>query len=235
MGSVTPNLPPTPPSELDGSFLPHWQVNVPPAERTATCPPFLENLCAKDLHNVSTPDDLFQTLTWPQVQAIITSNHLEAFQRIPSQLRRYLEYVHNLRKAHGSVMTFILRERVRWPETITPEGKPFEKESDIKILWNDWPYGIDERIVHLVVWTKFELQDDPKTGHLTDKARAQIAEFVEEKFERRVGAKNVIWFKNWASLKSVRAVEHFHVMLFDPDPAFIKEITKGDTPLSKKV
>jgi Protein of unknown function (DUF3605) len=35
----------------------------------------------------------------------------------------------------------------------------------------------------------------------------------------------VIWFKNWKSLKSVHAVEHFHVMLYNPDPAFVDEIT----------
>jgi hypothetical protein len=45
----------------------------------------------------------------------------------------------------------------------------------------------------------------------------------------------VIWFKNWKSLKSIHAVEHFHVMLYDPDPAFVDEVTNGDIPLSKKV
>ncbi len=44
----------------------------------------------------------------------------------------------------------------------------------------------------------------------------------------------VIWFKNWASLKSVKSVEHFHVMLFDPDPAFVSEITNGDVPLCER-
>lgn len=36
-------------------------------------------------------------------------------------------------------------------------------------------------------------------------------------------------------MKSVQAVEHFHVMLCDPDPRFIEEITNGDVPLSAKV
>jgi hypothetical protein len=45
----------------------------------------------------------------------------------------------------------------------------------------------------------------------------------------------VIWFKNWKSLKSIHAVEHFHVMLYDPDPAFVDEVTNGDSPLGKKV
>jgi hypothetical protein len=31
----------------------------------------------------------------------------------------------------------------------------------------------------------------------------------------------------------VHAVEHFHVMLFDPDPKFLDEITGGGVPLFK--
>jgi Protein of unknown function (DUF3605) len=44
----------------------------------------------------------------------------------------------------------------------------------------------------------------------------------------------VLWFKNWKSLKSVHAVEHFHVMLFDAPKAFLARITNGDIPLSEK-
>lgn len=45
-----------------------------------------------------------------------------------------------------------------------------------------------------------------------------------------INNQQVIWFKNWASLKSVKSVEHFHVMLFDPDPEVVREITNGDVP-----
>lgn len=45
----------------------------------------------------------------------------------------------------------------------------------------------------------------------------------------------MVWFKNWRSLKSVHAVEHFHVMIKDPDMDFIREITNRDVPLSEKV
>lgn len=44
----------------------------------------------------------------------------------------------------------------------------------------------------------------------------------------------VMWFKNWAALKSIHAVEHFHIMLFNPDPEFIKEVTNGDVPQCEK-
>jgi hypothetical protein len=75
---------------------------------------------------------------------------------------------------------------------VVAKGKrPFKCEEDVKILWNDWPYGIDERIVHLVVWTKFELVDDPETGDLTTEARREVDAFVHEVFGKTCGEENV--------------------------------------------
>ena len=106
---------------------------------------------------------------------------------------------------------------------------------DYKILHNDWPYGVDRRIVHLVVWTKFDLPSDPVTDDLTPQTRHMINSFVDQLFVRECGSENVIWFKNWGSLKSIHAVEHFHVMLFNPHESFIDEITHGDVPLAEKI
>ncbi|EKD13617.1 hypothetical protein MBM_08335 [Drepanopeziza brunnea f. sp. 'multigermtubi' MB_m1] len=108
----------------------------------------------EDILILSTPDSQYQRLTWPQVQSITASNALAAFQRVPSDLRRYLAYSHALRQTHGSVMNFVVRERLGWALPVVAEGggggvAPFEREGDVKILWNDWPYGVDERIVHL--------------------------------------------------------------------------------------
>ncbi len=63
--------------------------------------------------------------------------------------------------------------------------------ADMKIIYNDWPYGIDEKIVHLVVWTKFDLEDDPATDDLTPRMRKEINRFVDETFCKRVPAHNV--------------------------------------------
>ncbi|KAJ9142184.1 N-acetylglucosamine-induced protein 1 [Pleurostoma richardsiae] len=222
MGSVTP--------------LPYWQVNVPPEEREAECPDFLRDLNAKDIGIISTPDSQYATETWPAVRRKCAENRLDLFQRRPSDLRRYLAYNWGLKRRYGSVMDFVVKERLRWEQPIRPSGtRPFEREEDVKVLWNDWPYGIDERIVHLVVWTKFELAEDPATGDITEETRAQIQAYVDRVFGARMPKENYVWFKNWQSLKSIKSVEHFHVMLFDPDPAFVDEITHGDVPLSKKL
>ncbi|TVY30408.1 N-acetylglucosamine-induced protein [Lachnellula hyalina] len=198
--------------------IPYWQTNIPISQRTETCPPYLANLNPKDISILSTPDASYHILSWPEVRAIIAANRLDVFQRMPSELRRYLHYIFNLKRDYSSVMNFVLSQRLHWTEPVEAVGsRPFEEEADVKVLCNDWPYGIDGRIVHLVVWTKFVLEDDEATGGFDG------------------GGEGVIWFKNWKTLKSVHAVEHFHVMLFDPDPEFVKEVTNGDVPLSQKV
>ncbi|KAI0136654.1 hypothetical protein BJ170DRAFT_589623 [Xylariales sp. AK1849] len=215
--------------------LPYWQVNVSEDDRMEECPEFLRNLNPKDIGIISTPDQEYHVLSWQAVQEIIADNRLDQFQRVPSDLRQYLSYNWKLKRDYGSVMNFVLNERLQWQIPITAKGKPFEYDEDIKRLWNDWPYGLDKRIVHLVIWTKFDLEEDPATGDLTTKARAEIDDYVNTTFGSKISKDHYIWFKNWRSLKSVHAVEHFHVMLFDPDEAFVDEITNGDIPLCRKV
>ncbi|OTA97940.1 hypothetical protein M434DRAFT_91750 [Hypoxylon sp. CO27-5] len=166
--------------------LPYWQVNVPENERTEECPEFLRSLSVKDIGIISTPDSEYKRATWPEVQKIVAENRLDAFRRVPSDLRRYLEYTWKLKRDYGSVMNFVLTQRLHWEAPVKPRGKPFEFDDDIKILWNDWPYGIDERIVHLVVWTKFELAENPVTDDLTDEARAEIDKYVRKTFGSRI-------------------------------------------------
>ena len=89
-------------------------------------------------------------------------------------------------------MRYVLEKRLGWREPVVANGKgPFEDESDFKVLRNDWPYGVDPKIVHLVVWTKFPLEEDPKTEDLTDQARAQIDAWVRKVFVERVGEDRV--------------------------------------------
>lgn len=214
--------------------LPFWLVNVPRDQWPAECPDFLRDVGEKDRMIIGTPDSKCKRLSWQEVQEIIRLNRVDLFRRVPSDLRKYRQYTHKLIKEHGSILNFIVKERLHWPD-LKHRGAPFEYPEDIKILYNDWPYGVDDKIVHLVIWTKFNLEEDPVTSDLTVKTRKEIDDFVNETFRSRIEPENVIWFKNWASLKSVHAVEHFHVMLYDPDMAFVEEITKGDVPMVAKV
>jgi hypothetical protein len=174
-----------------GDEVPWWNVNIPESKRTAECPPFLAGLKPKDHEILSTPDEKFHIQTWAEVQHLAASNRLDLFERLPSELRRYHEFNFHLKQKYGSVLQFILTNRIFWEEPIVPRGAPFQYPDDYKILYNDWPYGIAPGIVHLVVWTKFELEADPATDDLTDEARKVIDDFVREKFSKKVGECNV--------------------------------------------
>ncbi|KAL8736341.1 MAG: hypothetical protein Q9181_002469 [Wetmoreana brouardii] len=216
--------------KIMGEDIPYWRANIPEEQWPSECPDFLLNLSERDQRLVNRRRSI------PQL-TLKEDNQLDRFVRVPTDLRRYLQYNAQLKKEHGSVMDFVVKERLKWTDLQPRDAAPFDdpKTSDIKILYNDWPYGIDERIVHLVVWTKFALPDDPTTNDLALEIREKIDDYVDRMFCRVVPKENVIWFKNWKALKSIHAVEHFHVMLFDPDPAFVEEVTHGDLPLSRKL
>lgn len=160
----------------------YWNINVPESQRTEACPDFLVNLTPKDLGVISTHDADYHVLTWDEVRDIVSQNCLSHFQRVPSELRRYRAFTYMLAEEYGSVTNFILTQRLHWPAPVQPKGGPFENPDDYKILYNDWPYGIDKKIVHLVVWTKFNLDEDPSTGELTDRTRHQVERFMSETF-----------------------------------------------------
>lgn len=141
--------------------------------------------------------------------------------------------MYHLKKNYGSVLTFVQKERLHW-DSVTPSGKqPFEDPTDLTVLYNDWPYGIDPEITHLVVWVKFILEDDSETGFLTAKSYQLIDDFVQQTFCGKEGipSNRVIWFKNWTSLKSVHALEHFHVMLYQAPADVLARITNNDRPM----
>ena len=132
-------------------------------------------------------------------------------------------------------MNFVLTERLRWTD-LTPHSRtPFADNRDVKILPNDWPYGLEKDIVHLVVWVKFELEEVPGTDELTPETSQSLERFVDKVFRSRLGVERVVWFKNWGSLKSIRSVEHFHVLLNRPEESFVKEVTGGVRALSEMV
>ncbi|KAF2469160.1 uncharacterized protein BDR25DRAFT_264366 [Lindgomyces ingoldianus] len=214
--------------------LPFWLVNVPRDQWPKECPEFLKECGEKDRSIIGTPDAEYKRLSWDEVTEITRINRVDKFHRVPSDLRRYRQYTHRLIKEYGSIMNFIVNERLQW-KTMAPKGRPFEFEEDIKVLYNDWPYGVDEKIIHLVIWTKFDLEEAPNSDDLTPEARKGIEDYIQQTFCSKAQPDHVIWFKNWRSLKSVHAVEHFHVMLYDPDPEFVKTITHGDVPMASRV
>lgn len=153
------------------------------------------------------------------------SNQLEELKRRPSDLRRYLAWSHNIKQQYGGITNFVIQERLKW-RPLSNEGTPlfahhsevaFADRRDFAVLVNDWPYGFDQGIVHLLVWTKTRIPVDDVRGDVTPASRKIIVEFIERFFVRDLERRweQVMWFKNWVSLQSVRGVDHVHVLVRD--------------------
>lgn len=58
------------------------------------------------------------------------TNRIDRFQRVPSDLRKYLEYTSRIKAEYGSVMRFVVKERLCWGDgdvqDLHPKGGPFE-------------------------------------------------------------------------------------------------------------
>ena len=88
-------------------------------------------------------------------------------------------------------MNFIQTVKLKWASPVVAKGKAFEYEEDVCVQFNDWPYGIDPEVIHLVVWTKFPFEEAGEDGDLSDAERTRIDDFVDEKFRKPLGAENV--------------------------------------------
>ena len=102
-----------------------WNVNLPSYEQTPVCPTYLAYAFAhpKERANLSTLDTDFTRQTWPQVRAYVEANRLDQFVRVPSDLRRYRQWTEKLIAEYGSVMRFVLDERLGWRDARAGEGR----------------------------------------------------------------------------------------------------------------
>lgn len=160
-------------------------------------------------------------------------NNLQVLKRKPSDLRRYMQWTSETKAQYGSMTQFLLVNRLpdAWgaPPFTPASAIPFGDPSDYSILINDWPYGLDPEIRHIVVWLRTSIATDPDTGDMTPQSRAACEAFIKRQFVDRLGPggeDRVVWFKNWVALQSVRALEHIHVLVRNVDDDTLKEWTR---------
>jgi hypothetical protein len=112
-----------------------WNTNLPPAEQTPICPSYLVYAThhQKERSNLATPDALFTRKTWPEVRSLIAANRLDQFTRVPSELRQYRKWTEGVVREYGSMMRFILEERLGWGKEVgvSREGRFASKGNSI--------------------------------------------------------------------------------------------------------
>ncbi|KAJ8606559.1 hypothetical protein MRB53_040859 [Persea americana] len=157
----------------------YWNTNIPEEKHTKECPEGLRNLDADDTAQLSMRDEDYKLMSWQEVKKIISEI---ACNTLPLSLTTALR-----REPIGRLQA----NAFRFEKDTKAKGRPFEDPSDLKIIGNDWPYGIDRDITHICVWTKFTYEEDPRTGDLTDRARALIDGYVDRTFRSEMKADDV--------------------------------------------
>ncbi|KAK1992059.1 hypothetical protein LX36DRAFT_589189 [Colletotrichum falcatum] len=154
--------------------------------------------------------------TWEETKAIITAGEMGQLRRSPQDLRNYIMWHAEIRRTHKSVLEYVRRERLRWPNITACDDIPFRHTDDWKIIWNDWPYDLADGIMHLIVWSKSKIAVDPATGLPTERMANLIESFLDGTFGEILGCRrgeDLLWFKQKAEWQSVKALEHIHILL----------------------
>ncbi|KAK3954151.1 hypothetical protein QBC32DRAFT_337053 [Pseudoneurospora amorphoporcata] len=190
-------------------------------------------LTAVDKWVLSQTDEEFSYHSWEELRTLIQNNDLSVLKRKPSDLRRYMKWTAETKASYGSMTNYLLAHRLpkAWgaPPFTPVSDIPFADPSDYCVLLNDWPYGFEPGITHIVVWTRTAIATDHDKGDMTPESRKIVGDFVKRYFVDRLGSggeDKVLYFKNWVALQSVRALEHIHVLVKDVDPAIIEEWTQ---------
>jgi hypothetical protein len=144
-----------------------------------------------------------------------------------------MKWTAEMKAEYGNITNFLLATKLPkvWgPPPFTPVSEtPFQDPTDYQVRLNDWPYGFTPGITHIVVWSRTIIPTDEGVGDMTPESRELVAAFVKRYFVDNLGPggeDRVLWFKNWVSLQSVRALEHIHILVKDVDPAIIEEWTR---------
>lgn len=163
---------------------------------------------------------------------ISESQKLELLARTPADLAEYNRCKIIYKEKYGGTLQYILRKKLKWlPDVDDPSylqddlSSKLEPAStiflgdkhDVQILYNDFSYAVEEGIYHVVVWSK---TPSPKAadGYISDAAKESIEHYVVETFIKKLGMRkdDILWFRNTTALQSIRALEHFHVLLKTP-------------------
>jgi hypothetical protein len=222
-------------SSLPSIFQAQWESNADP-----TALPFPRDnphfpLTAIDWHQLSLTDADFTPHSWSNLHHLISTNQLAELKRWPSSLKAYLAWTAHVKEKYGSVMKYLLDQRLFWEPIEDETGAlrfdvrnaiPFADPHDFSILRNDQPYAFEPGIRHIVVWLKQRLPVD-KEGALSQEGKDMVGEFIRREFREKAGEQQegsmVIWFKNTTNLQSVRSLEHVHVLVRDVDEAVLKQ------------
>ena len=177
-------------------------------------------------------------LSWDQICGFIASGALERLHRTFQVTARYQEYRKQLSLENTTVADAILDRKLCWDRTelasLDPRTTPPLSSTQLyKLLKNDFPYDLDPRAHHLVLWSKIyiPLYPHPNSREMDPTVRDLIQSFLEANLAL-YNIHKFTWFINYPHLQSVKTLSHIHILIFTEDTKVIDEILKKGFPIA---
>lgn len=179
--------------------------------------------------------------TWREVQEIIRTNQLEHFARSQYQTERYHDFKLQLKHNNTTIFKHMVIKELQWfdnndiedhkIEIKSASDKLFTCKEDLKILPNHFPYYFEKDVKHFCVWSKLKIPSDENSelGDLSPSMRQLIEAYIDKTFVQGLGINrdNLVWFRNWEALQSVKAISHVHVIVKGITPEQEQKILYG--------
>ncbi len=193
----------------------------------------------------------YTPLSFAKAREIVNSGKIADLYRSPECMEKYNKFKKVLKDEGIDMTTRIVVKQLHWlpPSTslrtpsseilkeIEPQDStPFANEHDITIVTNSFPYYLEDGLVHLCAWVKFPMPSDPESelGDISEKMKQLVDLYVNKTFVDHLGLTEdkVLWFKNWATLQSIKTIPHIHVILDHPDPKKVQALLgTGGVPI----
>jgi hypothetical protein len=147
-----------------------------------------------------------QRLQWDAVERIVATGTFHLLQRDHGTLARYQQFVQEITQEYHSIEVYIAHtvfgarvERMGARLALDPEGEG-EWRGAKRVIFraNDFPYHLEENIVHELLWSNAALS--------ADEVREHVARHMQERARR-----TFVYFENPAHLKTIPGIFHIHV------------------------
>ena len=112
---------------------------------------------------------LFRSYKPSFVIQVVTADDLDKLLRHPDCEKEYIDWAKDIKAHYGGLENYIVKERLGWDKGDLPlvesNASPTQFFNDIimndlsniKVVFNDWPYGIPLDCKHYVVWCKYPI------------------------------------------------------------------------------
>ncbi|SCU88095.1 LAFA_0E10704g1_1 [Lachancea sp. 'fantastica'] len=164
-------------------------------------------------------------LSWPEITQLVRSGDLQLLLRSPAVTTSYHRYKQALEDRHTTVADVVVHEKLHWTSKMLIQCAQKWPTANLQfqamlsdpqlfaLRTNDFPYDFPDHVHHLVLWSKIQIP-----LYVSD-SREKVA-IVETKIQQflkanlaRYNIQDFVWFINYPSLQSVKAVSHIHVLI----------------------